>query len=53
MKAKCIYAISSILEQGKVYNVFYLKDNFLLLEDFPYNYFNMKYFEIVEEQEGI
>ena len=48
MKARCIYAISNLLEEGKIYNVVLMMSNgFLLLEDFPYNHFNVKYFEII------
>ena len=48
MKAKCIYAISPILEEGKVYDVALLINGFLLLHGFPYNHFNAKYFEIIK-----
>jgi hypothetical protein len=48
MKAKCIYAISPILQEGKVYDVALLTNGFLLLRDFPYNHFNVKYFEIIQ-----
>ena len=48
MKAKCIYAISPILEEGKVYDVALLTNGFLLLRDFPYNHFNVKHFEIIQ-----
>lgn len=47
MKVRCIEAISSLLEVGKIYNVVLIQHNFVLLEDFPYNHFNMKYFELV------
>ena len=50
MKVKCIYAISPILEEGKVYTVFYYKDNFLLLDGYPYNYFNIKHFEVIDKE---
>ena len=48
MKARCINAISPILEEGKVYDVVLLMNGFLLLEGFPYNHFNVKHFKIIE-----
>ena len=51
MKVRCIEAISSLLEVGKVYRAVLIQHNFVLLDDFPYNHFNMKYFEHMEEDE--
>lgn len=50
MKVRCIEAVSSLLEVGKVYNAVLIQHNFVLLEDFPYNHFNMKYFEYVNDE---
>lgn len=50
MKVRCIDAVSSLLEVGKVYNAVLIQHNFVLLEDFPYNHFNMKYFEYVDDE---
>lgn len=50
MKVRCIEAISVYLEEGKVYNAILIQNNFVLLEDFPYNHFNMKYFEYVNDE---
>lgn len=49
MKAKCNYAISPLLEVEKIYNVAFFNEStgFILLEDFPYNHFNMKYFDLI------
>lgn len=47
MKVRCIDAVSSLLEVGKIYNAVLIQHNFVLLEDFPYNHFNAKYFELV------
>jgi hypothetical protein len=49
MKAKCNYAISPLLEVGKIYNIVFFNEStgFILLEDFPYNHFNMKYFDLI------
>lgn len=47
MKVRCIEAISVLLEVGKIYEAVLIQNNFVLLKDFPFNHFNMKYFELV------
>jgi len=51
VKVRCIEAISSLLEVGKIYNAVLIQHNFVLLDGFPYNFFNLKYFEHMEEDE--
>ena len=46
IKVRCIKAIS-MLEESEIYNAVLIQHNFVLLDEFPYNYFNIKYFEII------